>query len=141
MANKKVSFDFAVITKVAVAVLLVCLGITGFISYRNPGAFTDNLYGKLLGNNEALIYIVSTVVLLAGAGIIVSHFVIGMPPVIGSVCGIAAVVFWVLVIIYKDFYKLDIGDGEKFIAFLQSFAVDITILIAVLQSTVMGSKE
>ena len=141
MANKNVSFDFAVITKIIVGVLLICLGITGFISYKNPGEFTSNFYNQLLGSNEALIYIVSTVVLLAGAGIIVAHFVSGMPPVIGKVCGIVAVVFWVLVIIYKDFYKLNIGDGEKIIGFLQSLAVDVTILIAVLQSTVLSKKE
>ena len=141
MANKNVSFDFSLISKIIVGVLLICLGITGFISYNHPGDFTDNLYGTLLGNNEALIYIVSTVILLAGAGIIVAHFVSGMPPVVGSVCGIVAVVFWILVIIYKDFYKLNLGDGEKFIAFLQSFAVDITILIAILQATIFGSKD
>ena len=141
MANKSVSFDFAVITKIIVGVLLICLGITGFISYKHPGEFTNNLYNQLLGSNEALIYIISTVVLLAGAGIIVAHFVSGMPPVIGKVCGIVAVVFWVLVIIYNDFYQLKIDKLEEIIDFLQSFAVDVTILIAVLQSTVLSKKE
>ena len=46
MAEKKVSFDFALITKILVGLMLVFMGIAGFIDTRGT-SFTYGLYDFL----------------------------------------------------------------------------------------------
>ena len=133
--SKKVTFDFALITKVLVGCMLLFMGIAGFISTRGT-SFTRPLFKFL--DEDAFIYIASGLVSLAGLGILVSQFLPGLPSYIGSVSGVIAMVFWIAVIIFKDI--TGIGDME-FIDFIQSIAVDLIILIAVAQSTVLSRKK
>lgn len=135
MANSKsVSFNVSSITKLLVALLLIFMGISGFISTRGT-AFTAELFDFL--DEDAFIYIVSALVAIAGLGLICANTISGMPAQIGTVSGIVAIVFWILVIVFKDITTL--GDVE-FVDFVQSVAVDAIILIAILESTV-GSKK
>ncbi len=136
MANSKsASFDFGVITKRLVGILLAFMGIAGFISTRGTG-FTRPLF-KFLGE-DAFIYIVSAIVALAGVGIFIDGLVKGMPAQVGTISGIVAVVFWALVILFKDITTL--GDVEM-VDFVQSIIVDVLIFFAILQSTLLSSKK
>ena len=136
MANSKsASFDFGFFTKICVGILLAFMGIAGFISTRGTD-FTRPLFRFL--SEDAFIYIVSAVVALAGVGILLEDLVKGMPPVVGKVSGIVAVVFWALVILFKDITTL--GDVEM-VDFVQSLIVDLLIFFAILQSTLLSSKK
>ena len=132
--SKKITFDFTVITKVLVACMLVFMGIAGFISTRGT-SFTHPLFSFL--NEDAFIYIVSGLVAVAGLGILMAQFLPGLPSYIGTVSGIIALIFWIAVVFFKDI--AEIGDAE-FIDFIQSIAIDLIILIAVAQSTVLSKK-
>ncbi len=132
--SKKATIDFAVITKILVGLMILFMGIAGLIDTRGT-TFTRPLFNFL--DEEAFIYIVSALIAIAGLGIVVAQFVKGMPPVVGTVSGIVALVFWVLVIIFRDITKLD---DVEFVEFVQNLAVDLIILIAVLQATVMSKK-
>jgi hypothetical protein len=134
MAKKSVTFDVSMITKVLVALLLIFIGISGFISTRGTD-FTRGLFRFL--SEDAFIYIVSAIVAIAGLGLLAANFISGMPAQVGSVSGIIAIAFWVMVIVFKDITTL--GDVEM-VDFVQSIAVDAIILIAILESTV-GSKK
>ena len=70
MAEKKVSFDFALITKVLVGLMLVFMGIAGFINTRGT-SFTYDLFDFL--DQDAFIYIVAALITLSGLGIILSQ--------------------------------------------------------------------
>ena len=141
MADKKVSFDFAVVTTILVAVLLIFLGLSGFNrSWTDnfTGSFTEPLFDVL--KEDALIYIVCGLVAAAGLGIITCQFVSGMPPVIKTVSSIIALVFWALIIIFRDIAELD-TIGKNFVGFISNLSVDLIILSAILQSTFFGSKN
>ena len=120
--NKNTQFDFGVITKRLVGILLVFMGIAGFI--------------KFLGE-DAFIYIVSGIVALAGVGIFFDKLIAGMPAKIGVISGIIAVVFWALVIVFKDIARL--SDYEM-VDFVQSFIIDLLIFFAILQSTLFSKN-
>ena len=135
MANKKsTQFDFAVFTKILVGILLVFMGIAGFISTR--GTLFTRPFFKFLGE-DAFIYIVSAIVALAGVGILADQFVSGLPAKVGVVSGIVAVVFWAFIILFKDITS--IGDYEL-VDFVQSIIVDLLIFFAILQSTIFSNK-
>ena len=133
--SKKVSFDFALITKVLVGLMLVFMGIAGLIDTRGT-SFTRPLYNFL--DEDAFIYIVAAVIALAGLGIIIAQFLPGLRSYIGTVSGIVAVVFWILVIIFRDIAQLD---DKDFVDFIQDLAIDLIILIAIAQSTVLSKKN
>lgn len=132
--NKSTQFDFGVVTKRLVGILLVFMGIAGFISTRGTD-FTRPLF-KFLGE-DAFIYIVSGIVALAGVGIFMDKLISGMPEKIGVISGIIAVVFWALVIVFKDIAKL--SDYEM-VDFVQSFIIDLLIFFAILQSTLLSKN-
>ena len=75
---------------------------------------------------------------LAGVGIFVDGLVKGMPAQVGTISGIVAVVFWALIILFKDITTL--GDVEM-VDFVQSIIVDLLIFFAILQSTILSSKK
>ena len=132
--NKNTQFDFGVITKRLVGILLAFMGIAGFISTRGTD-FTRPLF-KFLGE-DAFIYIVSGIVALAGVGIFFDKLIAGMPAKIGVISGIIAVVFWALVIVFKDIARL--SDYEM-VDFVQSFIIDLLIFFAILQSTLFSKN-
>ena len=135
MAEKKVSFDFALITKILVGLMLVFMGIAGFINTRGT-SFTYGLYDFL--DQDAFIYIVAALIALSGLGIILSQFLPGLPSYIGTTSGIVAFVFWILVIIFRDITKLD---DKDFVDFIQDLAIDLIILISIAQATVLSNKK
>ena len=134
MADKKVSFDFGVVITVLVGLLLIFVGISGFDSKLG-----DDLVRPLVNflDEEAFIYIVFGLAAVSGIGIITCQFVSGMPPVIKTVSGIIAVVFWALVIVFKDIARL--SDYEM-VDFVQSFIIDLLIFFAILQSTLFSKN-
>ena len=132
--SKKATIDFAVITKVLVGLMLIFMGISGLVNTRGTD-FTRPLFNFL--DEEAFIYIVSVLVAVAGLGLIAAQFIPGLPKMVGVVSGIVALVFWILVIIFRDITKLD---DLEFIDFVQNIAIDLIILIAVVQSTVLSKK-
>ena len=134
MANNNTQFDFSVITKRLVGILLTFMGIAGFISTRGT-EFTRPLFKFL--SEDAFIYIVSGVVALAGVGIFCDQLIKGMPDQVGKISGIVAVVFWALVIVFKDIARL--SDYEM-VDFVQSFIIDLLIFFAILQSTLFSKK-
>ncbi len=132
--SKKATIDFAVITKILVGLMLIFMGIAGLVDTRGT-EFTRPLFNFL--DEEAFIYIVAVLVAVAGLGLIAAQFISGMPKMVGVVSGIVALVFWILVIIFRDITKLD---DLEFIDFVQNIAIDLIILIAVIQSTVLSKK-
>ena len=135
MAEKKASFSFASVTSCIVGILLLFMGIAGFINTRGTG-FTYGLFHFL--KEDAFIYIVSGIVAVAGLVLACEQFVKGLPAQVGTISGIVAVVFWVLVIVFKDITTL--GDVE-FVDFVQNIIVDLLIFFAILQSTVLKSGK
>lgn len=135
MADKKVSFDFGVITTVLVGLLLVFVGISGFDSKLG-----DDLVRPLVKflDEEAFIYIVFGLATIAGVGIITCQFVPGMPPVVKTVCGIVAIVFWALIIFLRDIAQFD---DRAFMLVIRDLSLDLIVLAAILQSTIFSSKN
>lgn len=135
MADKKVSFDFGVITTVLVGLLLIFVGISGFDSKLG-----DDLVRPLVKflDEEAFIYIVFGLAAIAGVGIITCQFVPGMPPVIKTVCGIIAIVFWALIIFLRDIAQFD---DRAFMLVIRDLSLDLIVLAAILQSTIFSSKN
>ena len=135
MADKKVSFDFGVITTVLVGLLLIFVGISGFDSKLG-----DDLVRPLVEflDEEAFIYIVFGLAAIAGVGIITGQFVPGMPPVIKTVCGIIAIIFWALIIFLRDIAQFD---DRAFMLVIRDLSLDLIVLAAILQSTIFSSKN
>ena len=79
----------------------------------------------------------SGIVALAGVGIFMDKLIAGMPEKIGVISGIIAVVFWALVIVFKDIARL--SDYEM-VDFVQSFIIDLLIFFAILQSTLLSKN-
>jgi len=132
--SKKATIDFAVVTKILVGLMLIFMGISGMVDTRGT-EFTRPLFNFL--DEEAFIIIVSILVALSGLGLLAAQFIPGMPKMVGTISGIVALIFWVLIIIFRDITKLD---DIEFIEFVQNIAVDLIILIAVVQSTVLSKK-
>ena len=132
--SKKATINFAVVTKVLVGLMLIFMGIAGLVNTRGT-EFTRPLFNFL--DEDAFIYIVSILVAVSGLGLIAAQFIPGMPSMVGTISGIVALVFWILVIIFRDITKLD---DVEFIEFVQNIAIDLIILIAVVQSTVLSKK-
>ena len=135
MADKKVSFDFGVIITVLVGILLIFAGISGFDSKLG-----DDLVRPLVKflSEEAFVYIVFGLAAIAGVGIIVCQFVSGMPPVIKTVCGIIAIVFWGLIIFLRDIAQFD---DRAFMLVIRDLCLDLIVLAAILQSTILSNKN
>lgn len=135
MADKKVSFDFGVVITVLVGLLLIFVGISGFDSKLG-----DDLVRPLVKflDEEAFIYIVFGLAAIAGVGIITCQFVPGMPPVIKTVCGIIAIVFWALIIFLRDIAQFD---DRAFMLVIRDLSLDLIVLAAILQSTIFSSKN
>ena len=135
MADKKVSFDFSVITTILVGILLIFVGISGFDSKLG-----DDLVRPLVKflSEEAFIYIVFGLAAISGVGIIVCQFVSGMPPVIGKVCGIIAIAFWALIIFLRDIAQFD---DRAFLLVIRDLSLDLIVLSAILQATFFSSKN
>ena len=134
MAEKK-SFDFTVITTILVGLLLIFAGISGFDSKLG-----DDLVRPLVKflDEEAFIYIVFGLAAVAGIGIITCQFVSGMPPVIKTVSGIIAIVFWGLIIFLRDIAQFD---DMAFMLVIRNLALDLLVLAAILQATIFSSKN
>ena len=132
--SKKATINFAVVTKVLVGLMLIFMGIAGLVNTRGT-EFTRPLFNFL--DEDAFIYIVSILVAVSGLRLIAAQFIPGMPSMVGTISGIVALVFWILVIIFRDITKLD---DVEFIEFVQNIAIDLIILIAVAQSTVLSKK-
>jgi len=134
MAEKK-SFDFAVVTTILVGLLLIFAGISGFDSKLG-----DDLVRPLVKflDEEAFIYIVFGLAAVAGIGIITCQFVSGMPPVIKTVSGIIAIVFWGLIIFLRDIAQFD---DMAFMLVIRNLALDLLVLAAILQATIFSSKN
>ncbi len=132
--SKKATIDFATVTKILVGLMLVFMGIAGLVNTRGT-EFTRPLFRFL--DEDAFIIIVSILVALSGIGLLADQFIPGMPKMVGRISGIVAVVFWVLIIIFRDITQLD---DIEFIEFVQNISVDLIILIEVVQSTVLSKK-
>ena len=134
MAEKK-TFDFAVVTTILVGLLLIFAGISGFDSKLG-----DDLVRPLVKflDEEAFIYIVFGLAAVAGIGIITCQFVSGMPPVIKTVSGIIAIVFWGLIIFLRDIAQFD---DMAFMLVIRNLALDLLVLAAILQATIFSSKN
>ena len=134
MAEKK-SFDFAVVTTILVGLLLIFAGISGFDSKLG-----DDLVRPLVKflDEEAFVYIVFGLAAVAGIGIITCQFVSGMPPVIKTVSGIIAIVFWGLIIFLRDIAQFD---DMAFMLVIRNLALDLLVLAAILQATIFSSKN
>jgi hypothetical protein len=134
MAEKK-SFDFTVITTILVGLLLIFAGISGFDSKLG-----DDLVRPLVRflDEEAFVYIVFGLAAVAGIGIITCQFVSGMPPVIKTVSGIIAIVFWGLIIFLRDIAQFD---DMAFMLVIRNLALDLLVLAAILQATIFSSKN
>ena len=134
MAEKN-SFDFAVVTTILVGLLLIFAGISGFDSKLG-----DDLVRPLVKflDEEAFIYIVFGLAAVAGIGIITCQFVSGMPPVIKTVSGIIAIVFWGLIIFLRDIAQFD---DMAFMLVIRNLALDLLVLAAILQATIFSSKN
>ena len=135
MADKKASFDFGVVTTVLVGLLLIFVGISGFDSKLG-----DDLVRPLVKflDEEAFIYIVFGLAAVSGIGIITCQFVSGMPPVIKTVSGIIAVVFWALIIFLRDIAQFD---DRAFMLVIRDLSLDLIVLAAILQATIFSSKN
>lgn len=138
MGDAKMSFDVKVVTKVFVGLLLFCMGVTGFVSTKGT-EFTEALFNAL--DQDWLIYIATGLVTLAGLGIVMTSFLKGFPSYVGLVSSIIAVVFWIAIIVFRDFVEMNVKDAESCIAWIQRLAVDFIIFVAILQSTIFKKSK
>lgn len=132
MGESKKGFDVRFLTKIVVGLLLFCMGVTGFVSTKGTD-FTEALFDAL--DQDWLIYITTGLVTLAGLGIVFTSILKGFPSYVGLISTIIAIVFWVAIIVFRDFVEMNVKDAETAISWIQQLAVDFIILVAILQST------
>lgn len=139
MGNTSKGFDFGAVTKVLVALLLLFMGISGFISTRGTD-YTKPVFD--IFDEDAITYILCGILSLSGVGMLLPMFMKGLPSSIEGACKIVALVFWVVVIVFKDIIPLFDGlDAEDFIEWIQVFAVDFILLMAVVQVSGKGGSS
>ncbi|MDD2233069.1 MAG: hypothetical protein PHO44_06770 [Sphaerochaetaceae bacterium] len=123
-------FNSAVILKILVIILFIGMGICGYVSGSDV-AFAGAIYSEI--GEEWLTYTISTILLIAGLGLLAPMFVKGMPAVIEKVSMIGILIFWVAVIIFKEFVPGFSGmDFEGFLNWIMNLSVDLIIFFAVL---------
>lgn len=138
MADSK-HVDFISVMMVFVSLILVVMGIGGFISTKGSD-FTGPVF-KAFGE-DWIIYILSGVLTLAGIGLLDRMTIKKLPGFVGLISMLVALLFWVLMIMLKDFVPgfsgMDFGD---ILNWIQNFAIDFMILLVLVQNMArMGVK-
>lgn len=129
-------FNSGAILRIAVALFFMAMGACGYImEERTP--FAGEIFNVL--DAEWLTYALSTVILLAGAGLLVPMFIKGLPPAVGRFSGIVMLAVWTGVFIFKEIAGVDGLNGERLFIWIISVAEDLMIFFSIL--SVIGKKS
>lgn len=121
----------AIILKVLVIILFIGMGICGYVA-GDDVAFAGSIYQEI--GEEWLTYTLTTIVLISGLGLMVPMFVKGMPGIIEKISMILILIFWLAVMIFREFVPGFSGmNFEGFLNWLMNLSVDMIIFFAIIQ--------
>jgi hypothetical protein len=140
MADKKVSVQALASKKalqILIALLFITLGIIGFSSNKGIGASLSNELSKMFGNGdqELLLYVISTVELLCGVFLLAALFVKAIPANIVKLSMTAVWIVWIAIIVVLDILTVDFGklEGVRWFVWLEQIVMHLIVLAGILK--------
>lgn len=125
MADKKAS---SVLLRIVIALLYISMGLRGLVNGGSSGAI-GSLFNAF--DSDAMVYILSTVVLLGGLLLFVPLFAKGLSPVLVKGGMIAILVIWIAVVFFADFAPGFGGfDAKAWISWVEMFMYHLIVLFA-----------
>lgn len=123
------AINFKAVMRIALAVLFICISISGFVSGRGA-SFIGNLYEIIA--EEFFIYIVAVIMLLCGAVLLLTMFMKGISPKIVKLALTIIKVFWIVFILLADFFPGFKGfSGSDWIDWLQGLMYHFIVLLGI----------
>ena len=140
MATKKVSVDSLASKKflqILIALLFICMGIIGFSSGKSLGAKLSNELSSLFGNGdqELLLYIISTVELVSGLFLGAALFVPAIPKNIVKTAMMVIMIVWMVIIVLMDIITVKYSslEGVEWFVWIEQLALHLIVLAGILQ--------
>ena len=140
MAQKNVSFQSLASKKalqILIAILFISMGIVGFSTGKGWGHEIANEVSKLLGkgDQEVLVYIISTVQLLCGIVLLATMFVSTIPANFTKIAMMAVWIIWLVIIVLTDILRVDFGnlDGSEWFVWIQQIVLHLIVFAGILQ--------
>ncbi|AEV29678.1 hypothetical protein SpiGrapes_1884 [Sphaerochaeta pleomorpha str. Grapes] len=125
MADKKTS---SVLLRIVIALLYISMGLQGLVNGGSSEAI-GSLFNAF--DSDAMVYILSTVVLLGGILLFVPLFAKGLSPVFVKGGMIAILVIWVAIVFFADFAPGFRGyDAKSWISWIEMFMYHLIVLFA-----------
>ncbi len=129
VASKKVQ-------QLLIALLFISMGIIGFSSGRGTGSeISRELSNMFGGDSELLLYLVSTLELVAGIFLAAHVFMKSIPDKFVKLSMTVIMFFWLALIIILDVLTIDFGrfDGSEWITWIEQTVLHLIVLSSIMQ--------
>lgn len=119
-----------------IALLFIAMGILGFSSGRGLGNQVSrelsNMFG---GDNELLLYLISTLELLCGLFLGAQLLMKGIPDKFVKLAHMAILIFWLALIVILDVLTIDFGNisGSEWFSWIEQVVLHLIVLAGIVQ--------
>ena len=124
------------VMQILIALLFVAMGIIGFTSGRGLGSqISRELSNMFGGDNELLLYVISTLQLISGLFLGARQFSKLIPDKIAKLAYLAILIFWVALIVILDFLTIDFGriSGAEWFTWIEQVVLHLIVLSGIVQ--------
>ena len=122
--------------QILIALLFVSMGIIGFTSGRGLGSqISRELSNMFGGDNELLLYVISTLQLISGLFLGARLFTKLIPDKITKLAYTAILIFWVALIVILDVLTIDFGriSGSDWFTWIEQVVLHLIVLSGIVQ--------
>lgn len=119
-----------------VALLFLSMGMLGFATGSgSAGQLSRELSNMFGGDNEILLYVLSTVELVCGLILGATFFVPTIPAKFVTTSLTAIWIIWIALIVILDILTIDFGrfDGSEWLAWIQQVVLHLIVLASIMQ--------
>jgi len=119
-----------------IALLFIAMGILGFSSGRGLGnQISRELSNMFGGDNELLLYLISTLELLCGLFLGAQLLMQGIPDKFVKLAHMAIVIFWLAMIVILDVLTIDFGNisGSEWFSWIEQVVLHLIVLAGIVQ--------
>lgn len=124
------------VLQILIALLFVAMGIIGFSSGRGLGSqISRELSNMFGGDNELLLYVISTLQLVSGLFLGARQFSKLIPDKIAKLAYLAILIFWVALIVILDVLTIDFGriSGSEWFTWIEQVVLHLIVLSGIVQ--------
>ncbi|NLE14969.1 MAG: hypothetical protein GX626_03735 [Spirochaetales bacterium] len=124
------------VLQILIALLFVAMGLIGFSSGRGLGSqISRELSNMFGGDNELLLYVISTLQLISGLFLGARQFSKLIPDKIAKLAYLAILIFWVALIVILDFLTIDFGriSGAEWFTWIEQVVLHLIVLSGIVQ--------